>query len=310
MCRLEFILLLFGLRPQEEILTMVGILGISILLCLHLIFFWKNIKTNRKLAHTIEQLEQTNQLKDRFFSIISHDLKGPFNGILGLSNYLLEDYGKLSEPEKKELVSDINLASKNAFNLLQNLLNWARAQTGNMVFHPSTIHSRQIIDFSLETVLNQAHKKQIEIRMDVKPELTFVADENMVSTILRNLVENAIKFSPRNSLIEIATQETTDQVIFSVKDQGIGFTEEEIGQLFRLDVSFQKKGTELEPGTGLGLILCNDLAKRMNGKLWLDSKPGEGSTFYLSLPGRVAQKPTGTEAKGQTGHNYLKERST
>jgi len=290
MCWLEVSILIVKLGI--DVFTITGIMGISLLIVLHLFFIWKNVKTNRKLARTIDQLEQTNRLKDKFFSIISHDLKGPFNGILGLSNYLLEEYERLSEPEKREMISDINLASKNAFNLLQNLLNWARTQTGNMVFHPTTILTREIVEFSMETVLNLARKKQIEIRMDLDKEFAFVSDENMVSAILRNLIENAVKFSPRNSVIEITVNKIMNQVIFSVKDQGIGLTDEEIGKLFRLDISFQKKGTESEPGTGLGLILCNDLAQRMGGKLWVSSKVGKGSTFFLSLPLKLEENQT------------------
>jgi two-component system, sensor histidine kinase and response regulator len=284
MCWLDFGMDTLWPRLNNEILTVAGIVGILFVILLHLFFVRKNGRTNKKLAHTIKQLEQTNQLKDRFFSIISHDLKGPFNGILGLSNYLQEEFEGLSETEKKELIIDINIASKSAFNLLQNLLNWARTQTGTIVFHPTSINTKQIVDFSLETVMNYARHKQIEIKLNIEPELTFISDENMVSTILRNLVENSVKFSPRNSTIEIEAKKLFNQIIFSVKDQGIGFTEEEINKLFRIEIHFHKKGTEQEPGTGLGLLLCNDLTQRLDGKLWVTSKHGEGSTFFFALP--------------------------
>lgn len=265
------------------------ILGVVILIfagviILHISFILNNRRTNQKLAKTNGQLEETNQLKDKFISIISHDLKGPFNGILGLSNYLQEEYDRLSDTEKYELITDINLASKNAYNLLQNLLNWARSQTGSLTYHPSDQNIKQLIDFSLETVQNLARHKQINIKINTNPSLTCYSDENMISTILRNLLSNSIKFSPRYSEITIDAKYHLDHVIISVKDQGIGFTEEETGKLFKLDSHFQKKGTEHETGTGIGLLLCNELVQLCHGELWVNSKPGQGSTFFLSIP--------------------------
>lgn len=256
------------------------------LLFFHIKTFRKNRRKSLKLAQSIEELTRANNLKNQFFSIISHDLKEPFNGILGLSNYLHDEYHQISDDEKKEIVSDINLAAKSAFNLLHNLLNWARTQTGTMINHPVTLNARQIIDFALETVFNMAKHKEIELKIDADPKLQIYADENMILTILRNLISNAIKFSPRRSEVLIRARRHNDQTIFSVQDQGIGLSANEIDLLFRVDIHFQKKGTEKESGTGLGLILCHELALLCKGKLWVVSQPNEGSTFFLSVPSK------------------------
>lgn len=244
----------------------------------------KMIKQRNKMQKVEENLKAINESKDKFFSIIAHDLKNPFNGIIGMSGYLASEYDQVDEAEKKEIINDINLASKHAFNLLQNLLEWTRTQSGVIKNRPVDIDPKQIIELSLETVSTQAKNKEIEI---VQTYLTFdhgYADENLISTVIRNLCTNAIKFSPRNSSIEIVVKTYEKELVFCVKDEGIGLSPDEIDQLFRIDLNFHKRGTEKETGSGLGLKLCKEFVHYCKGRIWVVSEPGKGSSFFFTIP--------------------------
>lgn len=244
----------------------------------------KMIKQRNRMQKVEENLKAINESKDKFFSIIAHDLKNPFNGIIGMSGYLASEYDQVEDVEKKEIINDINLASKNAFNLLQNLLEWTRTQSGAIKNRPVPIDPRQLIELSLETVSTQAKNKEIEI---VQTFLTYdhgYADDNLISTVIRNLCTNAIKFSPRNSTIEIIVKTYENELVFCVKDEGIGLKPDEIDQLFRIDLNFHKRGTEKESGSGLGLKLCKEFIHYCNGRIWVVSEPGRGSSFFFTIP--------------------------
>lgn len=245
---------------------------------------FKIVKEKKEIQQSEAKLKEINQSKDRFFSIVAHDLKNPFNGIMGLSGYLMHDYDMVDDNERKEIISDINIASKNAFNLLQNLLEWTRAQTGTISNNPVMIDPRQIVALSLETVSNLAKNKEIEIVEDYLTDEKGYADENMITTVIRNLTTNAIKFSPRGKKIEITANTYENELYFQVKDYGIGINHNEIDQLFRIDVNFHKRGTEKETGTGLGLKLCKEFIENCGGKIWCVSEPGKGSSFYFTIP--------------------------
>lgn len=244
----------------------------------------KIVKENKEIQQSEAKLKEINQSKDRFFSIVAHDLKNPFNGIMGLSGYLMHDYDMVDDYERKEIISDINIASKNAFNLLQNLLEWTRAQTGTISNTPVIIDPRQIVALSLETVSNLAKNKEIEIIENYLTNEKGYADENMITTVIRNLATNAIKFSPRGKKIEITANTYENELYFQVKDYGIGISHNEIDQLFRIDVNFHKRGTEKETGTGLGLKLCKEFVENCGGKIWCVSELGKGSSFYFTIP--------------------------
>lgn len=262
------------------IIILLGVMGIS-----SLVINRSNIiKQKLKIQLSEKKLKEMNKSKDKFFSIIAHDLKNPFNGIMGMSGYLSSEFDEVDDKEKKEIINDINISSKNAFNLLQNLLEWTRAQSGAIKNNPVKINPKQIIDFSLETVTNLAKNKDIEIKQLHHTESSGYADENLVATVIRNLCTNAIKFSPRNSTIEIIVKEYANEMIFCVKDQGIGLHSEEIDQLFRIDVNFHKRGTEKETGSGLGLKLCKEFVNYCKGRIWVISDVGKGSSFYFTIP--------------------------
>ncbi|MFA9389939.1 MAG: sensor histidine kinase [Prolixibacteraceae bacterium] len=242
------------------------------------------LKQKVSIKKSEEKLIALNASKDKFFSIIAHDLKNPFNGIMGMSGYLNAEFDHVDDAEKKEIINDINISSKNAFNLLQNLLEWTRAQSGSIKNVPVVIYPKQIIDFSLETVANLAKNKDIEIKQIIQTSHNGFADENLVSTVIRNLATNAIKFSPRNSIIEITVSDYEKEMVFCVKDQGIGLSSEEIDKLFHIDINFHKRGTEKETGSGLGLKLCKEFVNYCNGRIWVISEPGKGSSFYFTIP--------------------------
>jgi signal transduction histidine kinase len=242
------------------------------------------IKQNNDIKKSELKLQELNQSKDKFFSIVAHDLKNPFNGIMGMSEYLFTEYENIDIKEKKEIINDINIASKNAFNLLQNLLEWTRAQSGLIKNMPVKIEPKNIVSLSLETVSNLAKSKEIEIKEQYYTNDCAYADENLTSTIIRNLVTNAIKYSKRNSIIEIIVNTHLNELFFCIKDYGIGLKSDEIDQLFRIDVNIQKRGTENETGTGLGLKLCKEFVHYCGGRIWVISEHGRGSAFYFTLP--------------------------
>lgn len=230
------------------------------------------------------KLKEQNQSKDKFFSILAHDLKNPFNGIMGMSGYLIESYSEINDSERIDIINDINISSKNAFNLLQNLLEWTRTQSGQIKNIPVKIEPKNIIELSLETVLNPAKNKEIEIIQIIQTDQNGYADENLVSTVLRNLFTNAVKFSSRKSRVEVFVKQFENELVFCVKDTGIGLRSDEIDKLFRIDIHFNKKGTEDETGTGLGLKICKEFVEYCNGRIWVVSEPKVGSSFFFTIP--------------------------
>jgi signal transduction histidine kinase len=242
------------------------------------------LKQKKFIEESEMKLKEMNKSKDRFFSIIAHDLKNPFNGIMGMTAYLNESYNEVDEQERREIINDLNISSKNAFNLLQNLLEWTRTQSGTIKNIPVKIDPASIIEISLETVANLAKNKEIDIKFSFETGKYGYADENLVATVLRNLLTNAVKFSPRKSEIEVSFREFKKELVFCVKDSGIGLRDDEIDQLFRIDVNFHKKGTEDETGTGLGLKICQEFVEYCQGRIWVISEPQKGSSFYFTIP--------------------------
>jgi signal transduction histidine kinase len=242
------------------------------------------LKEKTNIENSEMKLKELNQSKDKFFAILAHDLKNPFNGIMGMSGYLNESYDEIKDLERKEIINDINISSKNAFNLLQNLLEWTRTQSGQIKNVPVIIEPGNIIDLSLETVLNIAKNKEIEIIQVLQTTKNGYADENLVSTVLRNLFTNAVKFSSRNSKVEVIVKQFKNELVFCVKDSGIGLRNDEIDKLFRIDVNFHKKGTENETGTGFGLKICKEFVEYCKGRIWVVSEPKVGSSFFFTIP--------------------------
>jgi len=269
---------------------------ITVILLLVFIFFvltryFDKIKSNQLLEEKNRQIEQSedelrllNASKNKFFSIIAHDLKNPFHTVMGYSYLLNKDYDRFSEQERRKFALDINQSTNNIFRLLQNLLEWSRSQTGRLKFSPLDIEFKRILDNSVSVLRSLAEQKKISIKFDYNEDLKLFADPLMIETVIRNLINNAIKFTPENGLIEISAKQIENQVKISINDSGVGISEEDIENLFRIDSKVKRKGTNNEDGSGLGLILCKEFVDKNNGTIWVESIPGKGSSFFFTIP--------------------------
>jgi PAS domain S-box-containing protein len=245
--------------------------------------------TERKLAEKILQendirLRQLNADKDRFISILGHDLKNPFNNILGFSEILTDEINSLNSDEIKEIAGNINKSAKITNNLLEDILEWAGTQQGKIPFKPQKLRFADICKNTLETFNPTAHSKNITIDYSTADHINVFADADMIKTVIRNLVSNAIKFTNKKGSININATQTDSNVIISVSDNGIGIPSENLAKLFDISEVLTTKGTAGETGTGLGLLLCKEFVEKHGGKIWVESEVGKGSKFRFTLP--------------------------
>lgn len=231
-----------------------------------------------------KELNELNASKDKFFSIIAHDLRNPFNYISGITDLLLRDLQGRNQDHLEEAVRKIQGSSRQAHELLENLLQWARSHTGTMPFQPERVEVNALIAETIDLLQDQASRKNIEIHSGSGQTVIASLDAQMIRTVLRNLLANAIKFTYPGGKIWINLQAADRQCILVVKDNGTGIPPEKLKTLFLIDTRHTTKGTHMEPGTGLGLILCKELVERHHGRLEVLSKPGEGSEFRVFLP--------------------------
>ena len=232
-----------------------------------------------------ELLIHTNAEKDKFFSIISHDLRGPFNGFLGLSKLLAEDLQRFTPEDIKKIAGSMRDSATNLFSLLENLLEWSRLQRGITSFKPESFLLMPMIDDIMHAVMDSANKKEIEISYEIQADLEVFADEYMLASTIRNLASNAVKFTLKGGKVTIAAKSVPGHSVeISIRDTGIGMNHEMVHDLFRLDVQTNRKGTDNEPSSGLGLLLCKDFVEKHGGKLWVESEEGKGSVFYFTIP--------------------------
>ncbi len=244
----------------------------------------EKIEREKKILQFTEELKIANSTKDKFFGIIAHDLKNPFNSILGFSDLLLVNITNYEKDKIIKFVKNINLSSKNAYELLENLLVWARTQAGKIEFSPSKINIKNIVRDNCTLLSVQALKKEVEIINKVAEDYIIFADYNMINTIIRNLITNAIKFTKPNGKVTIAIQKNENKYLINIADTGIGISQENIQKLFRIESKFQTTGTADEKGTGLGLILCKEFVEKHNGQIWVESEQGKGSNFKFTIP--------------------------
>lgn len=242
----------------------------------------KNIEI--KLEEQAKELREISKMKDKFMSIIAHDLKSPFNAIIGFADIIINHFDQLDKEELIQGVTTIHSASTHIFKLLENLLTWAQNQSGKINFAPETLNLRQQISKTIKAIESVAKNKRISIKMKIDNECRIFADENMFDTVIRNLVSNAIKYSYKGSEITIAATETDHQVQISIADKGVGINPERLSAIFEIDKRSNTTGTDNEQGTGFGLILCKEFINRHQGKIWVESTPGAGSIFTFSLP--------------------------
>lgn len=230
------------------------------------------------------ELKEINSAKDKLLSIIAHDLKNPFFGIIGLSDIVIEDFDELKDDEKMKFLHDINQVAKDTFKMLENLLDWSRQQTGMMVFEPGNFDINEVIKTIIEAYRPHAVIKSIKLEVELLEGLTVFADINMIKTVLRNLVTNAVKFTKPGGRIIIKSELVSDYAVIKVIDDGVGISDEDMKKLFRIDESLRTIGTLGEKGTGLGLLLCHDFVEQNGGTIAAEQNPDAGTTFSFTLP--------------------------
>ncbi len=253
----------------------------------------RDITERKNIEHELQQskahLSELNATKDRFFSIIGHDLRNPFSCIIGLSDMLLEQIRQKDYEGLEEYAQIIQKASNQAMNLLTNLLEWSRSQSGKIKFDPAPFNLALIIHEVVEIFKDSARQKSITIRNLTTQNIPVMADQSMIKTVLRNLISNGIKFTNTGGEIEITATQEASKLVVSVADNGIGITEKNHQKLFRIEYNHSTMGTHNESGTGLGLLLCKEFIEMHDGQIWADSQRSQGSRFCFSLP--IAQKP-------------------
>jgi len=247
----------------------------------------------RKVAERTHELKQANETKDKFFSIIAHDLRGPVGGIAVIFNEMVLTPEDLDEG----LLASIRKTSQSTYDLLENLLVWARAQRNQIDWSPQQVCLADALNRSADLLHNALVQKNIALQLDVDEQLYVYADRAMLLTIIRNLLNNAIKFTGRGGRIVVGVETQAMWVKIGVQDTGVGMSEQTLNKLFRLGESASTRGTEKEEGSGLGLLLCKDFVEKNHGKIGVDSRMGQGSCFWFTLPLGTQPEP-GQNARG------------
>lgn len=242
---------------------------------------------NRNITEKVEYrylLEKANAEKDKFFSIIAHDLKNPFNGMLGFIELLKTNFNNYESSEIEYFINVIYNSAKLTQKLLLNLLEWSKLQRGIIEYNPQKINIKDFISEHIQIHKLTAISKNIAIINHITEDIELIADPNMLDTVIRNLINNAIKFTNKSGQIDIYAVPTRENIEITISDNGIGIPKEHIDKLFKIGSNFSTKGTEKESGSGLGLILCKDFVEKQCGKIWVTSQVGVGTEFTFSLP--------------------------
>lgn len=246
-----------------------------------------NVLKSEEIEGKNDELMELNATKDKFFSIIAHDLRSPFSGFLGLTQIMAEELPSLTMTEVQDLAVSMKNSASNLFSLLENLLGWARIQQGLIPFSPEIIQVSSITSQIIATMVEPAKNKGIDFVHNIPENTEVFADSNMLQSVIRNLISNALKFTHKGGEITVSAKSTSDNSVeISIKDTGIGMNKKILDNLFRLEVNTSRLGTEGEPSTGLGLILCKEFIEKQGGKLWVESEVGKGSMFCFTIPCR------------------------
>jgi PAS domain S-box-containing protein len=231
-----------------------------------------------------EQLQLINAEKDKFFSIIAHDLRGPMSSFVAATQILTEAIQSMTLEEIREITIEMKTSASNIYSLLENLLEWSRLKRGVMEFDPVKFNLRKMTDSSIGVVLESAKKKEIEIEISIPGNIEVMADTHMVETVIRNLVSNSVKFTPVGGKINVsAVVKQDNSVEVKVTDTGIGMTPLLISKLFLINEKTSRQGTKGELSSGLGLLLCKEFIEKHGGKIWVESEVGKGSTFFFTI---------------------------
>lgn len=243
-------------------------------------------KAEQDLIKSETRLRKLNATKDKLFSIIGHDLKGPLHNILGFSELIDQNYEDFSDEEIKEYNKLIFQSSKTLSGLLDNLLTWSRSQREKIKVSPQTFALHPVIDKCFNLLEQNAEKKKIRMKNKISPEAAAYADVEMTTTILRNLISNAVKFTAAGGTISANANRKEGAVTIEVRDTGVGIPPDKIENIFQPDQTHVNRGTDGEKGTGLGLIICKDFVEKNKGEIWVESTPGNGTSFYVTLPAK------------------------
>lgn len=247
-------------------------------------------ETSLRQANT--RLSDLNADKDKLFSIISHDLRSPFQTLLGNTELMVELLDHLSKTDIQDMADSIYRSAKTAFNLLDNLLTWSRLQQGRIQYDPSSVSLNELVENTIALLNDKAHSKHIELGHTIESGLAVYVDEYMVDTVIRNLTSNALKFTPAGGRVTLSVHRNghnsedpeREWVEVMVTDTGVGISEEDINKLFRSDVHHTTTGTAKETGTGLGLVLCQEMVAKNGGRIWVESEENKGTTVIFTVP--------------------------
>ena len=243
--------------------------------------------TINKLHVSERKLQELNRTKDKFFSIIAHDMRGPFSGFLVFTEVLAEGYDKLDKEKIFQMAQNMNKSAKVLFDFLENLLEWSRSQMGKLEFRPTELDLFKAVEKNIQLLSATATGKSIKINHSIERNTFIFADADMLNTILRNLISNALKFTEEGGQIAVnVDKHNNDFIRISVKDTGIGMLIKDKEKIFKIDTKYSTPGTKNEKGTGLGLILCKELTSKHKGDIWLESEVGKGTTVYFTIPER------------------------
>ena len=245
---------------------------------------------HRDLQEANQELQQVNATKDKFFSIISHDLRSPFSALLGFSEWLKNHLAEYDQEEIQAQLEHIHTSAKQLYTLLENLLTWSRLQRGIIQYEPEYIDFKQLIEINVDMLRTKAAQKQIELTHAIREKILVFADYQMVNTILRNLLSNALKFTPSGGAVQIHAVTRGAMLEVAVSDTGVGIPPQDVSKLFQVDLKYTKKGTDGETGTGLGLSLCQEMIAHNGGRIEVFSEVGKGTTFTFTLPIQPAKK--------------------
>ncbi|MBI2416752.1 MAG: PAS domain S-box protein [Ignavibacteriales bacterium] len=237
----------------------------------------------RALVESERKLREANATKDRFFSIISHDLRSPFAAILGFTDTLIDLYPELTDEEKFSFIKDVSDSAKKAFRLVENLLAWARTQRGELTITPKPVHLYPIVKELVDLYTPLAKQRNMDVLCDIPKDTYLLADEQTITLVIRNLINNSAKFNKDDEAIIISAREDDGSVIVFIRDHGIGIKPEDIGKLFNLDTN-SKVGNSPQKGSGLGLILCKQFVEQNGGTIAVNSEYGKFTEFTIVLP--------------------------
>ncbi len=245
-----------------------------------------NAMLEQQVQERTAELQTANASKDKFFSIIAHDLRVPFTGLIGMTQIFSDNLESFSQDEIHEGLNSLQLTTQTVYTLLENLLTWSRLQRGVVEFFPQDIFLEDVANLNIDLLHANASQKGISLVAEVAEDAQAYADQNMIDTVIRNLMSNAVKFTSKGGTITVSAtvHDDEDVVEVAVSDTGLGIPEEDLAKLFQIDVKYSQPGTAGEPGTGLGLILCKELVEKNGGTIWVESEYGQGTTFRFTIP--------------------------